>query len=251
VRFSVRRTLIGLAIAGVIGAAAFPFAIYYLGLALAPPRPVAAHDALPSPLAEAIWARAAGGHAAGFTPITPFTIGQFAACLAIEDFWDTTAGDARRAEACRHHLPGIEGAEYFSNVHMRDAHYPPSLRTGLSRLSTTIWVTHAWSKAEFLSTLAERAEFSFGIRGVQAAARVLLDRSVTELDVSRAALIASLIGNRNVNPWCDPATAANLRRRVLERMRDDRVIDEAAYQSANTSELGLTTAPAAYPSCGS
>ena len=249
-RFSVRRTLIGLVIAGLAGAALFPFAIYYIGLAVAPPRPVSAQQPVPSPLADAIWARAGGGQATGLTPITPLSIGQFAACMATEDFFDTSINDAQRAEACRHRLPAIQGLEYLSNVHMRDAHYTPSFRTGISRFATTVWLTHSFSKADFVRTLAERAEFGFGVRGVNAGARLFLDRDVAELDVPQAAFVAAMIGNGRVDPWCDPATAANMRRRVLERMRDDGLIDEAGYGSANASELGLAMPPASHQPCG-
>ena len=249
VRVSVPRTLIGLAVAGLIGAALFPFAIYYIGLAVAPPRPVSSQQPVPPLLADAIWARAGGGQAAGLTPITPLSIGQFAACMASEDFFDTTVSDARRVEACRHRLPAIQGLEYLSNVHMRDAHYTPSFRTGISRFATTVWLTHSFSKAEFVRTLAERAEFSFGARGVDAGARLFLNRAVADLDLPQAALIAAMIGNGRLDPWCDPATAANMRRRVLERMRDDAVIDEAAFQSANRTELGLTSPPPDHQEC--
>ena len=248
-RFGVQRTLIGLAIAGAIGAALFPFAIYYIGLAVAPPRPVSAQQPVPSPLADAIWARAGGGKATGLTPITPLSIGQFAACMATEDFFDTTISDAQRTEACRHRLPAIQGLEYLSSVHMRDAHYTPSFRTGISRFATTVWLTHSWSKAEFVRTLAERAEFGDGVRGVKAGARLFLDRDVAELDVSQAAFLAAMIGTGRIDPWCDPATAANMRRRVLERMRDDAVIDEGAFQSANRSDLGLAAPPPAHHRC--
>ena len=65
-------------------------------------------------------------------------------------------------------------------------------------------------------------------------------------------MVAAFIGDeRRVDPWCDPAAAANMRRRVLERMLDAGVIDEAAYQSANVAELGLTTPPATHKPCGS
>ena len=248
-RFTVGRTLIGLAIAGAIGAALFPFAIYYIGLAVAPPRPVSSQQPVPTLLADAIWARAGGGHATGLTPITPLSIGQFAACMATEDFFDTSISDAQRVEACRHRLPAIQGLEYLSNVHMRDAHYTPSFRTGISRFATTVWLTHSFSKAEFVRTLAERAEFIFGVRGVEAGARLFLNRPLTDLDLPQAAFIAAMIGNGRIDPWCDPATAANMRRRVLERMRDDAVIDEVAYQSANRTELGLTAPPADHQAC--
>ena len=174
---------------------------------------------------------------------------RLAACVANEDFWDTTPGDARRVAACRGHMPALEGLEYFANVHMRDANYTPGFRTGLSRLSTSVWVTHAWTKAEFLEALAERAEFSIGVRGVYDAARALFNRSASELNLPQAALTASMIGERRVDPWCNPEAAANMRRRVLERMLEGGAIDEAAYHSANTAELGLTRVPAMHPPC--
>lgn len=246
---TIRRTLIGLAIAGMCGAAVFPFAIYYIGLAVAPPRPVPSHAPVPPRLADAIWARAAGGRAGALTPITPLSLSRMLACVAVEDFLDDTPGDARRMEACRRHLPAIEGAEYLTNVHMRDANYVPSFRTGLSNFSTMVWMTHSWTRAEFLSTLAERAEFNIGVRGVDRAAEVLFKRPAGELALPQAALIAAMIGDRRTDPWCDPEAAANMRRRVLERMRQDGVIDEAAYQAANTSELGLVAPPPTHKPC--
>lgn len=137
-------------------------------------------------------------------------------------------------------MPALDGLEYFANVHMRDADYTPGFRTGLSRFSTSVWVTHAWTKTEFLSALAERAEFSIGVRGVDHAARALFDRSPSALSLPQAALTAAMIGDRRVDPWCNPEAAAGMRRRVLERMLEDGAIDEAAYQSANMAELGLT-----------
>lgn len=248
-QFTVRRTLIGLAIAGICGAAVFPFAIYYIGLAVAPPRPIPSDAPVPPLLADAIWARAAGGRAGAFTPITPISMSRMLACVAVEDFMDDTPGDARRMEACRRHMPAIEGAEYLANVHMRDANYVPSFRTGLSNFSTLVWMTHSWTRAEFLSTLAQRAEFKIGVRGVDRAAEVLFNRPASELGLPHAALIAAMIGDRRTDPWCDPEAAANMRRRVLDRMRADGVIDEAAYQYANRAELGLTAPPATRTPC--
>ena len=138
------------------GAILFPPAIYFLGLAVAPPRPDPGDDATSPPLlADAIWARANGGRATELTPVTPVSMAQFVACMAIEDFLDTTPGDARRAAACRRYLPAMQGVEYLSGVHMRDANLQPSFREGLGRFSTTVWMTHSWTKAEFLDTLAE------------------------------------------------------------------------------------------------
>jgi Transglycosylase len=250
VQFDKRKAFFGLLIAGVAGAILLPPAIYLIGLSLAPPLPVPAKTPVPPLLADALWARANGGQATALTPVTPVSMAQFIACIAIEDFKDTTPGDARRVEACRGYLPALPGVEYLSGVHMRDANLKPSFREGLGRFSTTIWLTHSWTKAEFLSTLAERAEFRFGFRGTEAAARGFFDRSAADLSLPQAALLAAMIDDLHLDPWCDLTGAAVRRRRVLERMRDDAVIDEAAYQSANVTELGLTTPPATHTPCG-
>ncbi len=228
-----------LAIAGLAGAALFPFAVYYVGLAVAPPRPVPAHISVPPLIADALWARADGGHATAFTPITPVSMAQFVACIAIEDFKDTTPGDARRVAACRSYQPGLLGVEYLSGVHMRDANLKPSFREGLGRFSTTIWLTHSWTKADFLSTLAERGDVGSGFRGVEAAAQGYFGRAAAQLTLPQAALIGAFMGDRRVDPWCDPESAAVMRRGILERMRDNNAIDERAYEAAQVAPLGL------------
>ena len=244
-----RQTFVGVGLAGVVGAALLPFAVYFVGLALAPPPPIPAVTPVPAVIANALWARAEGGQATAFTPMTPVSIAQFVACIAYEDWKDTTPGDARRVTACRGHMPAVQGVEYLSGVHMRDADLKPSFREGLGRLSTTIWLTHSWTKAEFLNTLAERGEFGGRFRGLEAAAQGYFGRPAAELTLGQAAMLAAFIGDRRVDPWCDPTAAANMRRRILERMRDDMVIDDAAVQVANASALGLVHPPADHQPC--
>ena len=244
-----RKILIGLPIAGALGVILFPFAIFFIGLAVAPPLPVPAETPVPPLIADAIWARADGGRATALTPITHVSMAQFAACIAIEDFRDTTLGDARRVAACRRYMPAIPGLEYLSTVQMRDANLKPSFREGLGRFSTTIWLTHSWTKADFLNTLAERGEFGYGFRGVEAAAQGYFGRAAAGLTLPQAAMIAAFVGARRVDPWCDPAAAADLRRRVLERMRDNLAIDDAALEAANLTELGLAPPPARHKPC--
>jgi len=249
VQLNARKILIGLPIAGGLGAVVFPFAIYFIGLAVAPPPPVPAETPVPPMIADALWARADGGRATALTPITHISMAQFAACIAIQDFWDTTPGDAQRVAACRRYMPAIQGLEYLSGTHMREANLKPSFREGLGRFSTTVWMTHSWTKAEFLSTLAERGEFGFGFRGAEAAARGFFGRAAAQLTLPQAAMIGAFIGARRVDPWCDPAAAADMRRRILERMRDNLAIDDAALEAANVTELGLAPPPAGHTPC--
>lgn len=241
--------MIRLATAGLIAAALFPFALYYVGLAVAPPLPVPAQTPVPPLIADALWARADGGRASAFTPITPVSMARFAACVAVEDFKDTTPGDARRIAACRHYQPAILGLEYLSGMHMRDANLQPSFREGLGRLSTTIWVTHAWTKDQFIRTLAERGEVGFGFRGVDTAAHGYFRRTAAQLTLPQAALIGALTGDRRVDPWCDPESAALMRNRVLERMRDNGAISDADARAASVAPIDLAPSPENRPPC--
>ena len=248
--FDKRKAFIGLLIAGVAGAILFLPAIYFIGLAIAPPRPMPAKAHAPPLIADAIWARAEGGRATGLTPMSPITLARFAGCVAFEDFKDTTPGDARRFSACREHMPAIRGVEYLSTVHMRDANAATGgFREAIGQLATAAWMTRSWTKAEFLDTLAERGEFGSGLRGVEAAAQGYFGHAAAEVTLPQAALLAALIADRRVDPWCDPAAAADMRRRVLERMRDDAVIDQTAYQSANAADLGLASPPSNHAAC--
>src|SRR5829696_3768361 len=163
--------------------------------------------------------------------------------MAFEDFRDTSPGDTQRDAACRGQLPAIQGLEYLAAVHLRDANLQPSFREGISRFATTIWLTRTWTKAEFLDTLAERGGFGLGFRGAEAAARGYFGRSATDLTLPQAAMIGAFVADRRVDPWCDPVAAAEMRRRILEGMRDNQAIDDAAYRSANATELGVSAPP--------
>jgi hypothetical protein len=251
VTFNARRTFVGLILIGIVGAAALPIAIYFIGLAVAPPPPTPASTAVAPLVAEAIWARAEGGTATALTPVTHLSMARFVGCVAIEDFYDTTPGDAQRVSACREYMPALQGVEYLAGLQMRDAGLKTSFGEGLGRFSTLVWVTHSWTKAEFLNTLAERGEFGAGVRGAETASRRYFGRAGAELTLPQAALLAAFIGDRtsDFDPWCGPAGAVAMRGRILQRMRDNRSIDDAALSAANTSGLQLGPPPADHKPC--
>ncbi|HEX4914736.1 MAG TPA: transglycosylase domain-containing protein [Vicinamibacterales bacterium] len=244
-----RRTLAYLLIAGALCAAVFFPALYFLGLALAPPLPAPAPAPVPRLVGEAIWARANGGRATEVIPITPFSMARLATCVAIEDYKDTSEGDAHRIAACQEHLPALFGMEYLSRMHMREANLQPSFREGLGRLSTTIWLTHAFSKAEFLNTIAERGEVGPAFRGVEAAAHGYFGRPAARLSLAQAALVGGLVGDRRTDPWCQPDAARAIRDRILERMQSNGAISEAEREAASASPLELAEPPDGRPSC--
>ena len=249
-RLSERRILVGLFVAGVVGAILFMPAVYFLGLWLAPPRPVPVTTHVPLLLSDAIWARADGGRATELRAINPISFVQMRVCryrAAATD--DPVLRGQRRAE-CMKLLPAIQAADYLSGVHMRDEHADSGgFREGISQFATAAWLTRSWTKAELVDTLAARGEFGSLWRGADAAARGYFAREAAELTLPQAALLAGLLGDRRTDPWCDVEAAASIRHRILERMRDNLAIDEASFGAADREPLDLGPLPAGHHPC--
>lgn len=231
---------------GVVGAVLFFPSLYVFGLWLAPPRPVPEATHAPPLLREALWARANGDPSTELRPVNPIAIVQHVACTELAENGDTPNGRAERLADCRKHLPAIQGVEYLAGVHMRDHHFEPSVLTGIRRVATAVWMTRSWTREQFLDTLAKRSEFGPGWRGVEAASRGYFDRAAAQLTLPQAAMLAAFVGDRGTDPWCDPAAAAAMRGRILQRMHDNLVIDGAALDAANASELRLAPPPPAH-----
>jgi hypothetical protein len=251
VRFDVRRTLIGLVVAGAIGAAIFPFALYSLGLALAPPRPVPAPTPALPLIADALWARAGGGRAVELVPLTPISFFRLMSCGVSAHVVSDGRTQLDREADCQHqYLPAFDGVDLLSAAYVQAEHPKSSdFRNGISQYSTNIWLTHSFTKAQFLATFAERGDFALGFRGVEAAAHGYFGRSAADLTLPEVAMIAGLAGTRRTDPWCNPAAAAARRHMVLVRMRDNAVIDEQAFHDADVSELGVMPPPATHQPC--
>jgi len=249
-RLSERRLLIGLFIAGVAGAILDMPAIYFLGLWLAPPRPIPAAAHVTPMLADALWARADGGRATELQPINPISFFRMRVCRTMAAQTDDLAlRGARRAE-CMKLLPAIQAADYLSGVHIRDANAATGgFREGISQFATAAWVTRSWTKAELLDTLAERGDFGFAWRGVEAAAHGYFGRDAASLSLTEGTLLAAFLGDRHVDPWCDPNAAIGMRRRILERMLENGAISQATFEMASQSELRLSDPPSDHKAC--
>lgn len=250
-RLTTRRTLIGLSAAGIIGVPIL-LAIYLsLGLWFAPPWPVPATSHVMPLVGDALWARANGGAATELRPINPVSIAQLAVCIGLAETEDDAALQrARQAECLTQQLPAFAAVEYLSELHLRAANLEqPGFRKGHAKFVTTIWLTRSFTKAELLDTLAARGDFGMGFRGVEAAAQGYFGRATAQLGLPQVAMVAAFIGGEGPDPWCDPAAAASMRHRILERMRDHNAIDEQAFGAADRSELSLAGPPANHVPC--
>ncbi len=251
-RLSPRQTLIALALAAVIGVPTLIAMYMSLGLWFAPPWPVPATGRHVTPLiADALWARANGGANTDLNPFGPVNLAHLALCIAqAEREGPGELRDDAQAECRRLYAPAFEAVEYLSGLHLRSAGFKePGFREGHARFVTTIWLTRSWTKADLLATLVEQGEFGMGFRGLESAALGYFGRAVDQLTLPQAATLAAFIGDQGPDPWCDAATTASRRHRVLSRMYDNHAIDEVAFNAADRTELGLGTPPAGHSGC--
>jgi hypothetical protein len=249
VRFDKRKAVLGVLIAGVAGALLFPFAFYFFGLWVAPPRPVPVSAHVPPLLADAIWAGVEGGRATQLEPLEPFRMARLGACMALAERLEDPSERAERESECMAILPALPAVTNLVKLHMRDGHMAQDPRYPFAQIATVAWLTRSFTKTELIDTFAARVPFRHGLRGVDAAARGFFDRTAAELSLPQAALLAAMVNDLHLDPWCDLTGAAVRRRRVLERMRANLAIDDSALQRANVAELGLTTPPPDHDGC--
>jgi hypothetical protein len=216
------------------------------GTWVAGPRPVAETRPAPAFLANAIWARAEGGKATELRPVNPINVARFATCMVLAD----GENDNQRATECREVMPAMRGLEYLANLHLRDQGIPrASFRGGAGSFATLLWLSRSWSKDDLLNTMAARADFGYGWRGVDAAAQGYFARPAAELTLAEAAMIASRIAAPELDPWCDPTGATARRDVALNQMHADGAIDENALQAAIATTLELAPPPPKHKPC--
>ena len=247
-RLEERRTIRVVLIAGAVLAAIpvlYLASIFAYGTFVAPP-PVPDTRPAPPLVSAALWARADGGAATELRSINPLSVSQFFGCMVLAEADD----DEQRVSACRKHLPAIRGLEYLANLHMKDHQVErASFRGGAGSFATMMRFTQSWTRENFLNTLAARADFGYGWRGVEAAAQGLFGRAAGELTLPQAALIASRVAALDVDPWCDAEDTTARRNITLREMREGGAIDEASLQAAVASELALGPPPADHKPC--
>jgi hypothetical protein len=241
----IRWGIVAAGIAGLIPLLYLSFLIVW-GTWVAGPRPVAETRPAPARLRDAIWARAEGGKAKALRPINPITMAQLATCVITAEGDD----DNQRMAECREIIPALRGLEYLANLHLRDQGVErASFRGGAGSLATMLWLTRSWTRDEFLNTMAARADFGFGWRGVDAAAQGYFGHPAGALTLAEAATIASRLAALEMDPWCDREGALRRRDLTLRRMHADGAIDEAALQEALGQPLTLTSPPEGHARC--
>jgi penicillin-binding protein 1A len=129
----------------------------------------------------------------------------------------------------------IEGASTLTQQYVRTVYVgtEKTLSRKLTEAALARRVEKQLSKDEILYRYLSRVYLGSGTYGVGAAAQSYFRKSVRDLTLSEAALLAGLIRLPSVNePRSNPSSAEAVRLLVLEKMRDQGRISESQYAEA-------------------
>ena len=237
--------LIGGAVIAAIPVIYLASLVVWGGTLTPPPKP--SETAAPPLVKDALWARAGGGRATELRGVNPINMAGLMICSNLAGGGDDPQRlDAESLAECAKWLPAIQGLEYLSRLHGTDHQIPrASFRGGASSMATMLRLSHAWTREEFLNTLAARADFGYGWQGVEAAARGFFGRPAAALTLPQAAYVATRVGDTRTDPWCEPAAAVQMRNEILDRMRNNGAISDTQFHKGAAETLELVSPPAA------
>ncbi len=100
------------------------------------------------------------------------------------------------------------------------------------------------SKEEILTLYLNQIYFGHGAYGIEEASRTFFGRSVDELGLAEAALLAGLVQSpERLSPYKHPERARKRRAYVLEQMMEKGFVDRARGEEALASDLGVLDVP--------
>lgn len=136
--------------------------------------------------------------------------------------------------------------QYVKKVLLQDE--SQTLSRKIEEASMALQLEERYSKARILELYLNAIYFGNGAYGVEAAARQYFGKPVGELTLAESALLAGLIQRPGAtDPYRAPDAAVARRDLVLEAMRANRFVDDAAVDAALAEPLALgsATTPAA------
>jgi penicillin-binding protein 1A len=113
-----------------------------------------------------------------------------------------------------------------------------SLKRKINEAVLSIQIERQYTKDEILGLYLNQAYFGARTYGIEAASQAYFGKTVNELTVGEAALLASLPKAPSVySPFRDPKKAMERRTLVLKQMLDHKFISRAEFQKANAEAL--------------
>jgi penicillin-binding protein 1A len=113
-----------------------------------------------------------------------------------------------------------------------------SIKRKIKEAALSLLIEKHYTKDEILGMYLNQAYFGTRAYGIEAAAQTYFGKSVKDLTVAEAALLASMPKAPSVySPFKNPGKAKERRAIVLQQMRDNHFIDEDQYREAVTTPL--------------
>jgi len=171
------------------------------------------------------------------------------AILAIEDqrFYDHSGIDVLRvaSAAVNNLFEGryAQGGSTLTQQLARQSFLSPdkTLRRKVTEVLVATRLEHQYTKDEILSLYLNKVYFGDGLYGVEAASLGYFNKHASDVSLEEAALLAGLVkAPSTYAPTVSLARAKARRNVVLQAMRDDRMIDRAAYETAIKAPVAIT-----------
>jgi penicillin-binding protein 1A len=116
------------------------------------------------------------------------------------------------------------------------------LRRKVQEAMLAVEIERRYTKEEIFRLYANQVYMGHGRYGVEAAARYYFDKSIADVSLPEAALLAGIIQRpEGLSPFRRPERAIRRRSLVLARMRDEGYIDAGTAQQAMAAPLVLST----------
>jgi penicillin-binding protein 1A len=114
-----------------------------------------------------------------------------------------------------------------------------SMRRKIEEMLLALQIERRYTKPQIFTMYANQVYLAHGNYGFAAAAQFYFGKSIGDLNLQEAALLAALIRGPNYSPMVDPARALGRRNLVLYRMQEEGKITPSEYEAARNTPLGL------------
>ena len=114
-----------------------------------------------------------------------------------------------------------------------------SFRRKVQEILLALQIERRYTKPQIFTMYANQIYLAHGNYGFAAAAQFYFGKSVTDLKLQEAALIAAMIRGPSYSPLNDPTRALSRRNLVLHRMQEEGKITPAEEEAAKKTPLGL------------
>ncbi len=119
--------------------------------------------------------------------------------------------------------------------------YKKTLKRKIKEAILAVELEKKYSKQEILQFYLNQIYFGGGCYGVEAASRYYFKKSVKDLTLAESAMLAGLPRSPNrYNPYRNLKLAYKRRQRVLERMKEAKMINEKQFIEANSTPFPMS-----------